>query len=125
MCNAGLDVNMFEVYSTRSACTLAAFTQGVTTENILSVEDWSTEYSFQRFYYKPVCNTMFATSILSATTTPLICETEPSEISMQNAKTAKRLNAIQDYIRMVKSSVSMVPAYPRLTGDMPTSCYVQ
>ena len=37
------------------------------------------------------------------------------------AKTAKRLNAILDYMRKVKSSISMVPAHPRLTSDMPTS----
>ena len=67
MCDAGIDINMFKAHSTRSACTSAASAQGVTTEDILGAADWSTESSFQRFYYKPVRNTMFAESVLSAT----------------------------------------------------------
>ena len=47
-------------------------------------------------------------------TTPLICETEPSD---RMAKTAKRLNAILDYMKKVKSSISMV-SHPPTPGLM-------
>ena len=67
MVDAGIDTSIFKAHSVRSASTSAASTQGVTTEDILGAADWSTESSFQRFYYKPVRDATFAKSVLSAT----------------------------------------------------------
>ena len=58
---AGINISIFEAPSVRGASkSLAATNQGVTTNEILNVADWSTESSFQRFYYKAICNTSFA-----------------------------------------------------------------
>ena len=65
--SAGIDTSVFKAHSVRSANTSAAATQGVTTEDILSAADWNTESSFQRFYYKPVRDTVFAKSVLKTT----------------------------------------------------------
>ena len=78
--SAGIDTSIFKAHTVRSALTSAASMQGVTTEDILVAADWSTESSFQRFYYKPVHNITFAKSVLQLRTTLLICETEPSEL---------------------------------------------
>ena len=64
--SAGIYTSIFKAHSVRSASTSAASMQGVTTEDILGAADWSTESTFQRFYYKPVHNT-FAKSVLTAT----------------------------------------------------------
>ena len=66
--DAGIDTNIFKAHSVRSAATSAAANQGVTTEEILKAADWSTESSFQRFYYKPVRDTNFARTVLSSAT---------------------------------------------------------
>ena len=65
--SAGIDTSIFKAHSVRSASTSAAAMQGVTTEDILNAADWSTESSFQRFYHKPVRNTVFAKTVLTAT----------------------------------------------------------
>ena len=80
MAAAGIDTSTFKAHSVRSASTSAASMQGVTTQDILSAADWSTESTFQKFYYKPVRNTVFAKSVLAATNNTIDMETEPSEI---------------------------------------------
>ena len=65
--SAGIDTSIFKAHTVRSALTSAASMQGVTTEDILVAADWSTESSFQQFYYKPVHNITFAKSVLTAT----------------------------------------------------------
>ena len=67
MAEAGVDTSIFKAHSIRGASTSAASNGGVTTEEILTVADWSTESSFQGFYYKPIRNTAFVESVLSAT----------------------------------------------------------
>ena len=64
----GIDTNLFKGHSVRSASTSAAANQGVTTEDILKAADWSSDSSFQRFYYKPVRNATFARTVLSSAT---------------------------------------------------------
>ena len=64
---AGIDISIFKAHSVRGASTSADANQGITTDEILKAADWSTESSSQCFYYKPVCNTSFAKSVLSAT----------------------------------------------------------
>ena len=66
--NAGIDTSVFKAHSVRSASTSAAANQGVTTEDILRAADWSSDSSFQRFYYKPVRDTTFAKTVLSSAT---------------------------------------------------------
>ena len=65
---SGIDTNLFKAHSVRSASTSAAANQGVTTEDILKAADWSSDSSFQRFYYKPVRNATFARTVLSSAT---------------------------------------------------------
>ena len=57
---AGIDTSIFKTHSTRASSTSAAANLGISTNEILKVADWSTSYTFQRFYYKP-------THVLSAT----------------------------------------------------------
>ena len=64
---AGIDTTIFKAHSVRGASTSAAANSGITTEDILKAADWSTDSSFQRFYYKPVYDTSFAKAVLSAT----------------------------------------------------------
>ena len=78
--DAGIDTNIFKAHSVRAASTSAAAMLGISTNEILEAADWSTESTFQRFYYKPTHSSVFGKAVLSATNTPLICETEPSEI---------------------------------------------
>ena len=66
--DSGIDTSIFKAHSVRSAATSAAANQGVTLEDILKAADWSTESSFQRFYYKPVRSTKFAETVLSSAT---------------------------------------------------------
>ena len=58
--SAGIDTSIFKAHLVRCASTSAAAMQGVTTEDILNAADWSTESSFQQFYYKHVRNAAFA-----------------------------------------------------------------
>ena len=67
MAAACIDTRRFKAHSVRGASTSAEFMQGVTTQDILSAADRSTESTFQKFYYKPVRNTTFAKSVLAAT----------------------------------------------------------
>ena len=71
----------------RRAATSAAADAGVTTTDILSAADWSSESIFQKFYYKPQKNNTFGKAVLStklSTTDKLQnhvdMETEHSEI---------------------------------------------
>ena len=57
------DTSVFKAHSIRDASTSAGFMQGVITEDILSIADWITESTFQKFYYKPMRNTAFAHSV--------------------------------------------------------------
>ena len=67
MTAASIDTNVFKAHSVRSASTSAATMQGVTTQDIRSAADWSTESTFQKLYYKPVQSTVFARAVLAAT----------------------------------------------------------
>ena len=63
--DSGIDTDTFKAHSVRSASTSAASNQGVTTEEILKAADWSSDSTFQRFYYKPVRDATFAKTVLS------------------------------------------------------------
>ena len=87
LAKAGIDTDIFKAHSVRSAATSAAADAGVTTTDILSAADWSSESIFQKFYYKPQKNNTFGKAVLStklSTTDKLQnhvdMETEHSEI---------------------------------------------
>ena len=50
---AGIDSSIFSAHSTRGASSTAAAKQGVPTEEILRMADWSQENTFRKFYYRP------------------------------------------------------------------------
>ena len=65
--NAGIDASIFKTHSVWAASVTAAANQGISTNEILEAADWSTESTFQRFYYKPAHSTTFGKAVLSAT----------------------------------------------------------
>lgn len=67
---SGIDTSIFKAHSVRGASTSRAAESGISTAEILSAADWSTESSFRKFYYKPVhtCNAAFGKAVLSANT---------------------------------------------------------
>ena len=66
--DSDIDTSVFKAHSIRSGAAFGHANQGVTLEDILKAADWSTETSFQRFFYKPIRNTKLAVTVtLSAT----------------------------------------------------------
>ena len=63
---AGIDTSIFKAHSTRGAATTAAHRKGVRVSDILQVADWSTESTFNRYYYRPNRDPAFARSVLSS-----------------------------------------------------------
>ena len=49
---AGIDISIFKAHSVRGAACSTATGAGVTTKDILDAVDWSSEGTFQRFYYR-------------------------------------------------------------------------
>ena len=64
---AGIDTAIFKAHSVRAASTSAAASLGISTNEILEAADWSTNSTFQRFYYKPTHSSAFGKAVLSAT----------------------------------------------------------
>ena len=52
--SSGVDITKFKAHSTRAASVSAARAQFVPVSEILSLADWASEGTFQRFYNKPV-----------------------------------------------------------------------
>ena len=50
--DAGIDISIFKAHSVRGAASCAAAGAGVTSKDILDAADWSSEGTFQRFYYR-------------------------------------------------------------------------
>ena len=69
LAKAGIDTSLFKAHSVRGASTSAAAGAGVTTNDILSAADWSSESVFQKFYYKPEQNSAFGVAVLSVLST--------------------------------------------------------
>ena len=67
LAEAGIDTAIFKVHSVRGASTSAATNASVPMEEILKMANWSTESTFQKFYYKPVLNTNFGRAVLAQT----------------------------------------------------------
>ena len=66
---AGIDASTFSGHSVRGASTSAAAGAGVTTNDILKAADWSSDFVFRRFYYRPVNDPAFGRSVLASGTT--------------------------------------------------------
>ena len=64
---SGIDSNIFTAHSTRGAASSTAARAGMSVSDILRVADWSSDNTFQRFYYKPVHDPSFGRTVLSLT----------------------------------------------------------
>ena len=62
---AGIDTETFKAHSTRSASASAAASTGLTTNQIMEADDWSSESVFQRFYYRPIQSNQIGVAVLS------------------------------------------------------------
>ena len=65
--DASTDTNIFKAHSVRDASTSTVAMLGISTNEILEAADWSTESTFQQFYYKPTNSSVFGEAVLSAT----------------------------------------------------------
>ena len=66
---AGIDISIFKAHSVRGAACSTAAGAGVTTKDILDAADWSSERTFQRFYYRELGSSdrsTFGSSVLSS-----------------------------------------------------------
>ena len=66
MSMSGIDTDIFQAHSTRTASTSVASVRHVPLTSIMTAAHWSKECTFRRFYQKPVTNdTRFAKSVLT------------------------------------------------------------
>ena len=63
---AGVDTSTFKAHSVRGASSTAASEKGVLIEDILRTADWSSDSTFQRFYYRPSQQNSYAQAVLHA-----------------------------------------------------------
>ena len=86
--SAGIDTSVFSAHSTRGASTSAASLAGVTTQQILSTADRSTDNVFKKFYFRDrqvqSPRQSFDISVLSASKSHCDKEPEPSEVQSLN-----------------------------------------
>lgn len=61
---AGIDIDVFEAHSVRGASSKAAFEKGASLQDVLETADWSTDFTFRRFYYRPIADTTYAQKLL-------------------------------------------------------------
>ena len=122
----------------RGAATSAAARAGVTMTDIMQAADWSAESVFRRFHYQPSHDVSYGRTVLSSTTasgetwpfvigcvwlqeigsTSLMISYKQHhwyvrlsllKYNCQVVQITKWLHAIWDYMKKVKSSISMVP----------------
>ena len=63
---AGVDITVFQAHSTQAASSTKAALSGLMVEEIMSVADWSSKGTFQKFYYKPSHTAAFGRTALVA-----------------------------------------------------------
>ena len=61
---AGVDTSIFKAHSVRGASSMTALRKGVLIEDILRTADWSTNFTFRRFYYRPAHENNYAQTLL-------------------------------------------------------------
>lgn len=85
LANSEVDTSIFQAYSIRGAAASKEAASGVTVTDILMAADWSSEGTFQHFYYRPQAHVSFSgfgNSVLSrnqASNLHVDIETEPSK----------------------------------------------
>ena len=62
---AGINTDIFKAHSVRGASTTAAANKNVPLKDILTMADWSSASTFQKFYYKPVFKANYGQAVLS------------------------------------------------------------
>ena len=81
---AGIDTSIFNAHSVRGASTSKAANVGITIHNILKAADWKSGQSSKSFTISPPrlphMGVRCSEAISKLQRTPLICETEPSEV---------------------------------------------
>ena len=65
---AGVDTEVFSAHSTRSASTSWAASKGVPINDILQAANWSSQTTFEQYYFHPTTPTTFARTILQSAT---------------------------------------------------------
>ena len=61
---SGIDISTFKAHSTRGAATSAAKAAGVSGNDILKTASWTSESTFNKFYYRPRSSSVFARGAL-------------------------------------------------------------
>lgn len=77
---SGIDILIFSAHSVRGASSSAVAFTGISNAEILKAANWSLESVFQMFYYRSTDYPSQCSLNNQLQTTPLIWETEPSEI---------------------------------------------
>ena len=62
---SGIDTSIFGAHSVRGASSSAAASAGISTADILKAAGWSSQSTFERFYYRPSDNPSFGRAVLS------------------------------------------------------------
>ena len=61
---SGIDTTIFKAHSIRGASTSAAAEAGISIPEILEAGDWSSQSTFEKFYYRPCKSSSFGTAVL-------------------------------------------------------------
>ena len=69
--NSGIDASIFKAHSIRGACTSAAADAGISIPEILEAADWSSQSTFEQFYYRPKQDNSFGTTVLNTSASNL------------------------------------------------------
>ena len=67
LAQAGIDTTKFKAHSSRSASSSAAYEARVALPDIMEAADWSTVFTFAKFYHRTVCKSSFANAVLGQT----------------------------------------------------------
>ena len=65
---AGVNTEVFSDHSTRSASTSWAAAKGIPINDILKAANWSSQTTFEQYYFRPTTSATYARMILQSTT---------------------------------------------------------
>ena len=65
---AGVDTETFSAHSTRSASTSWAAAKGIQINDILKAANWSSQTTFEHYYFRPITSAIYKRTILQSTT---------------------------------------------------------
>ena len=67
LAKAGIDISIYKAHSTRAASTSSALKMNVPIDTILKAAGWTNDYTFKKFYNKPVVDDeLFARTIIDS-----------------------------------------------------------